>query len=303
MGRIRTAASISLLASLVSACGTYVPAKHLLKVDLRFGPETSLAGESSEGRAEADIVSSIRCEIQKGVYETSVMTPGGKNYVSYMKDGWGTQVTLKLIWDEQSSGSPGLSFIHPFSGMQSRTIGVGGSASAHATRVETVTFLFENPDLYRDEMTWVQNINGDNPSHAPHDCKSLDTGTMIHSDLKIDDFIVDKATIASTGIVSTNDPSEPPFSVFQEELTFVGAYSGNITPTWKLTRFANNTSGNLVGATRTTTGDVLITLGPLVPDPKHPGQFSHKLSDQAQAQHTAAFGGGATASQITSQSH
>ena len=251
-----------------------------------------------EGRAEANIVGNIRCEIANGLYHASLVRHSGKNNVAYLSTTWGTQITLKLIWDETSGASPSLSFIHPRGGMQSFSIGPGGSLSAHATRVETVTFLFENADLVKSVQDYLDNPK--NKDKLLPDCTTRETGTMVESDLKIGDFIVDKATIASTGIASTEDPSKPPFTTFQEDLTFVGAFGGSLTPTWKLTRFASNTNGNLLSVTRTTTGDVLITLGALATDDH--GNIQHRLGEPSASQHTAAIIGGATASQQNSQS-
>lgn len=300
MARIRLFYPLIASTVIVSACGTYVPSKDLMHPDNRnSNPSSKEFGQSDEGRAEADLVGNIRCEIENGIYLASEIVHDGNNNVPYLSTSWGTQITLKLTWDEMSGVAPGLSFIHPLSNMQSRSIGIGGAVTAHATRVETVTFLFANADLLKSANAY-RNIPA-NKAKALPDCSVRETGTMIHSDLKIADFIVDKATLASTGITSTDDPSDPPFSTFQEELTFVGSFSGNLTPTWKLTRFTSNTAGNLLSGSRTTTGDVLITLGPLAPDSKHPGQFLHSLAEPAASQHTAAFGGGATATQVNSQ--
>jgi len=281
------------------ACAMYVPSKHLFRADRIFpDPTNQETYQSTEGRAEANIVGNLRCEIQNGIYLASAITHEGKSNAAYLRQSWGTQVTLKLTWDEQSSFSPGLSLIHPKPNSQSRIIGFGGSASAHATRVETVTFLFENSALYNDEVKWLQN-RLDNPGGSLNDCSRRETGTMINSDLRISDFIVDKATIASVGIATTDQPNNAPFSTFQEDITFVGAFSANFTPTWKLTRFAANSTGNLIAGTRTVTGEVIITLGPLATDEK--GRYLHKLGELPSAQHIAAFGSSAIASQVISQ--
>lgn len=288
--------------AMMTACGTYVPSKDLMQADTRI-LDTSKAdfGQSSEGRLEADLVGNIRCEIANGIYLASIMKHDQKYNVPYLSASWGTQITLKLTWDETSGLAPGVSFIHPMASMQSTSIGIGASATAHATRVETVTFLYENSDLLQGVNDYLG--NPENTAKALPDCSVRETGTMIHSDLKIADFVVDKATVASTGIASTDDPSTPPFSVFQEDLTFVGSFSGNVTPTWKLTRFTSNTTGNLLSGSRTTTGDVLITLGPLAKNMGEPGKFLHSLAEPAASQHTAAYGGGATATQVNSQTH
>jgi hypothetical protein len=302
MARIQRTLAVILCCAASSGCGTYVPDKNLLHADTKVTqPEKPDYGQSFEGRTEANIVGNIRCEIENGIYLASLIRDGGENNVPYLSASWATQVTLKLAWDETSSVTPGFSFIHPMSKMQSTAIGPGGSASAHATRVETVTFIFENAALVQAANEY-RNAAA-NPTRALPDCSQRQTGTMINSDLKITDFIIDKATLASTGITTTGKPSDPTFSTFEEDLTFVGACSGNLTPSWKLTRFTANTSGNFLAATRTTTGDVLITLGPLklTPDPNNPGSFIRSLGEPAASQHTASFQGGATATQVNSQ--
>ena len=218
----------------------------------------------------------------------------GKKSVSYIYGtSWSTQVTLKLVWDEQSTLSPGLSFVHPFSSTESRAFGVGGGISGHATRTETVTFGFNNADLISAQKSWLTTPGGQGKSLR--DCAARETGAMINSNLKIKDFIVDKSTIARLGIASTNDISTPAFSVFQEDITFVGTYNANFTPSWKLVKFTANPTGNLVSGTRTVTGDVLITLGSAASD------GSNQLGANASSQHNAAVGAGATATQIGTQ--
>ena len=302
MSLFRSSAVILFVPAFLSGCGLYVPNKHLFRSDQRYiDPTNQEMFQNTEGRSEANIIGNLRCEIENGIYVAAAIQHDGKNNTAYLRDSWGTQVTLKLIWDEQSSLSPGLSFIHPLSNSQSRTIGFGGSASAHATRIETVTFLYENKALWDAEAKWLRDGVA-NPKQSMSDCTRRETGTMIDSNLKISEFIVDKATVASTGIASTDEPENAPFSVFQEQLTFVGAYSANFTPTWKLTRLGANTTGNLVAGTRTVTGDVIITLGPLLETSDRKG-YQHKLGDLPAALHNAAVIGGATASSISSQIH
>lgn len=237
---------------------------------------------------EANLVGNIRCEVQNAIYEVDKL---GK--APYLGTTWGTQITLKLTWDELSGLSPTLSFINPMSAMQSFSLGIGGSATAHATRLETVTFLFENRALLAAaKLNRMKGVN--------QDCSQRERGIMIDSDLRIGEFIYDKATLAATSVATTVDPSKPQFSTFQEDLTFVGSFGGNITPTWKLTRISSGTSGNLVSATRTTTGDILITLGSLATD--NEGNLLPQLGEPSASQHTAGLIGGAVASQVNSQS-
>ena len=127
-------------------------------------------------------------------------------------------------------------------------------------------------------------------------------GTAITSNLEIDQFIFDKATIAATGeATSHTDLKEPIYSAFQEEITFVATYGVSITPTWKLTRLTANSSGTFLSASRSHTSNLIITLGP-VDKAASKKKGPTKLSSDAASQHTAALIGGQTASAIISQS-
>jgi hypothetical protein len=207
----------------------------------------------------------------------------------YLGTTWGTQVTLKLTWDEVSGLTPSVSFINPMAMMQSFSVSPGASATAHATRLETITFLFENRGLLD-----VAKRKG------RQDCRLRETGTMTERDLRIEEFIYDKATLAGSHVATTVDPGRPQFSTFQEDLTFVGTLSGNVTPVWKLTRISANTSGSLANASRSTTGDILITLGALATDEQ--GNLLPQLGNASASQHQAGIIGGSVASQNKSQS-
>jgi hypothetical protein len=287
--RLKTLGAIGVACIAVTGCGTLVPQKTVFQADTSAlaVPSDPTSRQSYEGRLEEGLVANIKCELTNAFGQTAQM-----RNVDYLTKNWGTQVTIKLTWDEISNLAPGVSFMEPLASMQSRSIGFGVTDSAHATRVETITFLFENGQLLNDF-----NAAGGKPS----DCSALAPKFPVSSDLKIGEFVVDKAFLAGTGEASTVDPAYPPYSTFQEDLTFVAAVGGNVTPTWKLTRFTANTSGNMLAATRTTTGDILITLGPLATDDNH--NLLPKLADSAAAQHTAGLIGGAVATQNGAQSH
>jgi hypothetical protein len=141
---------------------------------------------------------------------------------------------------------------------------------------------------------------------------------MIDSDLKIWEFIYDKAVIASSINASafvpvtkvenvvdkngkpvldkngkpktkavvlgyTRHPSWPLYNTFTENITFTATFGGNVTPTWKLARVSANSSGTFLSATRTNTNQLTITMGPIQyqASATQPAQ----LSSGAQAQH------------------
>lgn len=279
--RTTAVGAVALLA--LSGCGTYVPRKSLYQSNVRDEKG------SYEGKMEINLVANIRCEVENAIHDVEQL--GGMPYLSTT---WGTQITLNLAWDEMSAVAPGLSFLSPLRAMQSFELGLGGSATAHATRRESITFLWENRQLLKEHVLYRTTNQGRSP-----DCARQEKGVMIDSDLRIGEFIYDKATLAKSQIGTTVGSNWPQFSTFQETLTFVGSFGGQITPTWKLTRLTADTSGDLFSATRTTTGEILITLGPLATD--NDGNLLPKLGDLSFAQHIAGLTGGSVASQVRSQ--
>ena len=167
---------------------------------------------------------------------------------------------------------------------------VGASASAHATRQENITFTWDNKTLLRE---------GERDHIKPGlDCGLLTNGVTVNSDLKIDEFIFDKATVAGSGNAGNERIEYPEFSVFQETLTFVVSFSANGTPTWKLTRFTVP-NGTLIGAGRSNTSVIIVTLGKLAKPAAAAG--APELIEQARIQQEAATIGAATATSIVSQ--
>lgn len=166
----------------LNGCGAYVPLKDPLHEN-NIDPN----GLSYEGKMEANIVGNIRCEIQNAIFAAD-----GLGSVPYLGKTWGTQVTLKLTWDELSGLSPGAAYIVPMAAMQSFALSAGVTATAHSTRVETVTFLFENRQLL---ATARQN--------GIQDCSKREKGFQVESDLRIGEFVYDKATLADTKVATT----------------------------------------------------------------------------------------------------
>jgi hypothetical protein len=282
--------SIALIALLaVGGCGLYVPEKDFLARDT-----VDENGFSSAGSLETAIVTQIKCEITRGLWRVansqalSSRVPWLYSIIRGKKGeqdlGWGTAVNLLIQVEEQGALSPGLSLVEPFHNAynitagatslpltpadlakptiaaisRSFTLGVGASASAKATRQETIAFTFENYKLLKHAEKFVR------PEGYP--CDKVGTrgsGILIESDLKIDDFIYDKATIAALGNVIDTEYTWAPFNTFQEQLTFVATFGGGVTPTWKFARATVNPSSNTASVQRADTHTVTITLGPL----------------------------------------
>jgi hypothetical protein len=271
------------LAALVSGCGLYVPQKDPLHAN-DIDPRNNM---SRQGKIESNIIANIRCEVTRGVY--NAVATGNVPWLA----GWGAQISLNLTWDEQSSINPGLTYTTPIGiGPDMFSLGGGLAGSAHATRNEAITFTLENKTLLREAMLTSRTRSG-------LDCSALQEGATVQSDLKIDEFIYDKATIAGGHEARTSAIDYPQFSTFQETLTFVVSFGGNVTPSWKLIRLSINPGGQFLNGTRTNISTIIITLGPIAKPASPAGPA--ELALQAAVQHNAAFQGGSTASAILGQ--
>ena len=268
---------------ILGGCGLWVPEKDF------FTGDTIVLGEpSSRGRFENRIVAHIRCEIRNAVYDT-LRLPN----VDWLRT-WGATVNLKLTVEEQSAIAPSVTFNPIFFHASSFSLGVGGSGSAHSTRLETIEFTYDHAELL-DEAR--KNI----AAGIGLSCDKLQDGVMIQSDLKIEQFLYDKASISSTGEATSKAPNTPPFSTLQDDITFVLAVGGTANPIWKLSRVSVDTGSTLLGATRTRTDHLLLTFGPVVQKAK--GGAQAQLSPQTQQVHNAGLIGGSTAQAIQSLAH
>jgi hypothetical protein len=265
---------LSLILSVaLGACGLSVPEK-----DLFSNNNVAMGTPSPQGLYENTIVGHIRCELREGVRKSLAFPE-----VQWLR-GWGATVTLKLTVEESGGLSPGVSVLQPLRGSQTFTLGVGASGTAKATRLETITFTLDFDELLRE---------------TPTPCEGLQGGVMIEGDLKIAQFIYDKAVVSAVGEATTKNVNTPPFSTFQEDITFVASLSANATPTWKLVRVTIDPGSPLVNASRTRTHDVLITLAAVAKKATRKSQA--ELTQTGREHHTAGLIGGATASQIQSQ--
>ena len=93
-----------LVASTVSGCGLYIPAKDELRSE---APDKFTAYPYSEqGAYESGVVGHIACEIAIGLAQIEPFE------LSWLKK-WGTSVTLTITSEDQGGISPGVSFISP----------------------------------------------------------------------------------------------------------------------------------------------------------------------------------------------
>jgi hypothetical protein len=247
----------------------------------------------------------VTCEISKALADTVKQWPG----IPHLGSDWGTAVTLSMTVEDQTGLSPGVTFIQPFHNVifpfptggnvtspQSFSFSLGGTASANALRSEMIQYTFKNSDAIKYS-----------------NCGNTGAGVLIDGDLKIREFIFDKAQIVAAGNGLWNGRATLPFNAWSEEITFVAAYGATATPTWKLARISSNASSNLIVSQRTNTNDLIITLGPIDPctTPSKPSACPKTgpqnpplaLTAAAMNQHNARVSANAIAVSVSNQSH
>lgn len=206
------------------------------------------------------ILNHVKCEMRRGLHLIDQDELLYGHQVGWLK-GYGAKVTLKITADEKSSLNPTLTVTDilpnavkrfPVNGNvtagQSYVTGLGGSVSANVTRSESAGFTYDFPSLLRD-------------TRLVETCPNSD-GLQINSDLKIADFMRNKVFLARVPGTTYPSGSGSPFNVFSYEATFISAYSGSVTPTWKFIRIG--ASGTpFFNAARTKTHYLTLTLGPV----------------------------------------
>jgi hypothetical protein len=175
------------------------------------------------------------------------------------------KITIKLIAEEKGTLNPGVSFKQLLPSVvtnfgnktsvttaQSSAVGLGGLLQADATRTENIDFSYVIKTDFLGNQT--------RRPVEPRPCKEPG-GIFLDADLKIQDWL-DGATLPfliSAAVPSEVDRTAP--DVLTHEANFVAMANGNVTPSWTLVNVSANTANNLAAAGRTTTGDLIISLG------------------------------------------
>jgi hypothetical protein len=276
---------------------------------------TQANGDFEEGLSEERLVVYIKCSVGEAL--SAVLTQNQEDQRRYgslapldpapwLAD-WGAQVSLKVTVDENSNLSPGLTYKVPLANSvtsfpngnvtvaRSWALPLSASATAEATRTESFQLYLYFPDIISD-------FGPNSPKCKP------DGQYFIHGDLKIGDFIVNKVRLAQApGLLPGRPTHVSPLDAFTYETTFIVTTSGGVNPTWTLSRFiVDPGSGNLIGASRKRTDDLIITVGPTdhskdckPPEPAKPDEAAKPAAPQtdcapqptvrAQAAHNAAL--------------
>jgi hypothetical protein len=87
---------------------------------------------------------------------------------------------------------------------------------------------------------------------------------LLESDLKLENLLFDSQTAADAGQVNFTETARVGSgkNVIQHEVKFIVTSSGDLNPTWKLSRvWSVNQTGIFLAALRNRTQDLVITLG------------------------------------------
>jgi len=200
-----------------------------------------------------DIAFQVKCELALAFHDVfNAYQEKDGNPLAFFAS-WAAKVTLKLAVDEKSNVRP--SFIATPTGVFS--IAGGGELSANATRTETIGFFLLMSDLFDPKSKKLK------LKQARPVCKHR-SNILIQSDLKLKEWVESLALIAAVPDgVSNPFVSGGPLDATSHEIQFIVVMGGSITPTWKLISVTANPDAPFLGASRTQTDDLLITLGPI----------------------------------------
>jgi hypothetical protein len=251
----------------LGGCGTYVP-------DLRDWPNNNNVGAVTMVHA---IVRSVECELKNAVtnvvrHDVSAARSRASHraYTDFLND-WGAEVAFTFTIIEKSAVNPAVVWMPPSPASAVFTLAGDATASAEATRIEKLNFFYTVKDLYLRDGE-VCDASGEDPSGS----------FLIKNDLKIGELLDLRVAPAATGIATTpnsENTSGGDKNVLSHEITFEVVTSGDLTPTWKLTRATINGTGNFLSASRDRTHDLVITFGPL--DKPHGGKSLIAIAEQS----------------------
>lgn len=241
-----------LFCALLTGCGTYVP-------ELADPPSNQADGQL----LVQAIVRSVNCEMRNAVAfvidrDKELAAINGQRTAAWFEK-WGVQAALTLTIDEKTSINPTAIWTPPNPATALFTLAGGVSASADATRIDTLNFYHTVKDLYRLGPCPA----GDNAA-AP--MKSL----LIQGDLKLRQWLVSHVLAAGTGEITAPTGIDTPLKqdALSHEVRFLVATSGNINPAWTFVHVNVNPAGPLLSTSRDRTHDLLLTFGPVDPSSK-----------------------------------
>jgi hypothetical protein len=218
----------------IGGCGTYVP-------EIQEFPGNSVQGQ----KLVSAIVTNIKCEVRDALYDLYRIEK--RTFL----DKWGVQMTLNLTIIEKGTLNPTVDWMPPSPASAVFTLGTGGTLSSEATRTDKLSSFFTVAELRRLGPCTREERPG-----GPF---------LLQSDLKLNEWLIDAVTAGHTGGVNYDvDTLSGPFKeeVLSHEVKFDVVSSGDISPSWKLTRATVNPSGTFFSVSRDRSHDLTITFGP-----------------------------------------
>jgi hypothetical protein len=233
--------SIAAISFLLAGCGAILPVMRL-----------NHASEEEFKEFVKGIAAHVKCELANAV--ALEYTPYDPKRAMLFK--WAAKVALTVRALDKGTISPGVTANTPPSVF---TIAAGANLSTSGTREMTMTYF-----LPFDELLEGKKIP---PNHRLFpDCD------VVSQETKIYDAIAGNLGIHATlkSAFETWDSSRTlseriknsPFDTITHHVTFEIAAGGDATPTWKFVNVTANPNGPFLSATRTTTDELLITVGP-----------------------------------------
>jgi hypothetical protein len=203
------------------------------------------------------IVQSVHCEMGNALkdvrnYDLETAKKYHQKPITDFLLRWGTEMTLTLTIDEKSSLAPNLTWMPPSPASSVFTLGAGLGGAADATRTEKMSFYYLVSTLLKEPYCATGVQQGDENS------------LLVRSDLKLKEWLQDYLSAVGT------KEGQPPVTasgalkdtVLSHDIKFDITTSGNVTPSWKLTRATVNPTGPFFSTSRDRTHDLTITLGP-----------------------------------------
>jgi hypothetical protein len=242
----------------IGGCGLYVPHQG----EIIDQPEGLM---EAGGALEKNVKLQIYCELKQAV--VAVTKPGTPYYMAHfakglytasLPDDWGVEMTLTFQVEESSSLNPGAA-LNGFS-PPSFTLGLSGTASSTATRIDKFTAFYLVKDLRLDLGKSDQCFYDERQNRRNYVAPG--SSLLIRSDLRMLEWLYGALNVEGTYKSEADDPSKKD-DVYSYDVKFAVVTSGTANPAWKLLRVATNQSGSaLLGAGRTRTHDLLVTFGP-----------------------------------------
>jgi hypothetical protein len=291
-----TRAMVVCLSELFSGCGLSVP--ELRQITYTQAPDTMVA--AIVGYVHCEVKSQVQFLLLDDEDAGSIVSPASGlpqgRRLDWLRK-WAAQAILTLTIDEKTTLNPGLSLNTIFKNdlkkfvngtvttPQSSAWAFGATASADATRKETLSWYIDFADfagksakarmemrkarIERDRLYNLARISG---AATPDSACGNQNGILIQGDLKFREWLYAALLPAFVqgGIISdyaaslAAEAKASKKDVLSHQITFVILYSGSINPSWKLVNVSIDQSSTLFNTQRTSTQDLIITLGPSV---------------------------------------